>query len=110
MEEFITTFNQFVDFVGKAMPPEANGVYTKMYWGMSMMSRKGVHKFFMDTTEKYQTDILSKDETFIDDIKTEFEILQHYHKMDKEARKACLEYMKVLYLMAYRVKNIPNKK
>lgn len=104
MIKFINTFNTFVNHVGKVIPPDGQMTYKKLYFGMSMMSNDGIHKFFMDTTEKYQNQILSEDDSFIENIQQEFPILQYYKTMSDESKKSCLSYMKVLYLMAYKLK------
>ena len=104
LDKFISEFNKFVGHVGKIMPPEGKGTYNKIYFGMSLMSKNGIHEFFINTTEKYQDKILLEDDSFIDHIKHEFEILKYYASMDPQSQKACLAYMKILYLMAYKVR------
>ena len=104
LTEFINTFNTFVGHVGKVIPPDGKGTYNKLYFGMSIMTNDGIHKFFIDTTEKYQSQILLEDDTFIEEIKQDFPILTYYQSMDEQSKKSCLAYMKILYLMAYKIK------
>jgi len=99
LQQFKTTFTDLVDQLDKILPEEKNNIMKcKLY--LTITNDEVILNEFLDITKPFQDKILNKDETFIQSIQSEYEILKAYNKISKNNKDKVLEYLQILYLYA----------
>lgn len=101
MEEFTNTFQQFLDETHRVIPEQCKGEIIKVKWYIHLKDPQDILVIFFKHLQKHQNDVLIKNDKFIDKIRQEFPLLNVYHVLDEDSKKTTLEYLKVLYLLAY---------
>lgn len=99
LQQFLTTFTDLVDQLDKILPEEKNNIIKcKLY--LRLTNDEVILNEFLSITKPFKEKILNKDETFIQSIQSEYEILKAYNKINKNNKDKVLDYIQILYLYA----------
>ena len=101
MDEFTTTFNDFIRETEKVIPVQHKGDLLKVKIYIHTENPENILLHFFSQLKLHQNDVLSKNDIFIDKIKQKFPLLATYDSLDVNSKSVTLEYLKVLYLLAY---------
>ena len=99
LQQFKTTFIDLVDQMDTILPEEKSNILKCKFYLIATDAEKILYHF-LTTTRQYQNEILSKNDTFIQSIQSEFELLKAYNKRSKTNKDIVLEYLKIIYLYA----------
>lgn len=100
---FMDTFNSFFNEIIKVIPDtHKSGLMTIQYFIKFQHEEKIMVDFFNEC-HKHKTNILMKNDTYIYKLKNEFPFLDIYDSInDKQTKECILEYIQILYLLAYK--------
>lgn len=99
LQQFLTTFTDLVDQLDNILPEEKNNIMKcKLY--LRFTNDEVILNEFLSITKPFKEKILNKDETFIQSIQSEYEILKAYNKINKNNKDKVLDYIQILYLYA----------
>lgn len=102
-DDFKKTFEQFLHEINKVIPYEYKSDIFKINCVIQLKNIEETVITFFQYTQPYQKQILLQDDTFINEIKSQFPMLKSYQYLDTNSQKVCLEYLKLLYLQSYKV-------
>lgn len=99
--EFINTFNQFILQLNTVIPLQYRTQLIQVNCLVKVKNERDTMVYFFKILHPFQKRILNQDSSFIHEIKDEFPFLYAYFDLDPNSQKVTLEYLKVLYLLAY---------